>query len=76
MEESPMGIVWDVDSQDAVEFQAPSPPDCGFHSIAPTLPDYTDLLRAGVDAWEPNLGPTAQPVLPPPEPRLVGVFVS
>ena len=65
-------IVWDVDSQEGVDFSEPSPPGCGFHAISPVLPDFAGLEKYGLDAWEPNLGSAAMPVLPPEETRLVG----
>ena len=46
-------IVWDVDSQEGVDFSEPSPPGCGFHAISPVLPDFAGLEKYGLDAWNP-----------------------
>lgn len=59
----------DEDSPDRVEFQAPTPPPCGFHNISPDMPSFSELCAAGENGWAANLG-RAQPVLTTPsEPR-------
>lgn len=46
----------EIDGEDDVEFQAPPPPACGFHTIEFVAPD------PGLLDYEPRIPPLAQPV--------------
>ena len=60
---SDLNKLWIVedDSQEPVEFNEPTPPPCGFHSISPAQLDFQVPGAVPGTLWTPNLG-RAQPV--------------
>ena len=60
---SDLNKLWIVEdeSQEPVEFNEPTPPPCGFHSISPAQFDFQVPGAVPGNLWTPNLG-RAQPV--------------